>query len=152
MLKGKTAIVTGSTSGIGLGIARSLAHVGVDVTLNGIGDASEIERLRSELATETDTRVTCSAADMTKPEQIEQMVRDCEEQSGSVDILVNNAGMQLVISNRKADQTSSWLRWSIAHSAVAMRSVESSQCCTLLSAAYFVSVRKELNSSRWRQA
>lgn len=96
MLKGKTAIVTGSTSGIGLGIARSLAHVGVDVTLNGFGDASEIERLRSELATETGTRVTYSAADMTKPEQIEQMVRDCEEQFGGVDILVNNAGIQLV--------------------------------------------------------
>ncbi len=96
MLKGKTAIVTGSTSGIGLGIARSLAHVGVDVTLNGFGDASEIERLRSELATETGSRVTYSAADMTKPEQIEKMVRDCEEQFGSVDILVNNAGIQLV--------------------------------------------------------
>lgn len=77
-------------------VIRSLAHVGVDVTLNGSGDASEIERLRSELATETGTSVTYSAADMTKPEQIEQMVRDCEEQFGGVDILVNNAGIQLV--------------------------------------------------------
>ena len=96
MLKGQTAIVTGSTSGIGLGIATSLARAGANVVLNGFGEASEIEQLRATLEAETGVRVSYSGADMTQAEQIRQMVIDAEEQFGSVDVLVNNAGIQFV--------------------------------------------------------
>ena len=96
MLKGQTAIVTGSTSGIGLGIATSLARAGANVVLNGFGEASEIEQLRATLEAETGVRVSYSGADMTQAKQIRQMVIDTEEQLGSVDVLVNNAGIQFV--------------------------------------------------------
>ena len=96
MLKGQTAIVTGSTSGIGLAIATALARAGANMVLNGFGDASEIERLRAALEAETGVRVSYSGADMTQAEQIRQMVIDAEEQFGSVDVLVNNAGIQFV--------------------------------------------------------
>lgn len=94
MLKGKTALVTGSTSGIGLGIARVLAARGADIVLNGFGDAAEIERLREGLASEHGVAVRYEAADLTRVEEIESLVRRVEAQSGAVDILVNNAGIQ----------------------------------------------------------
>lgn len=91
-LKNKTAIVTGSTSGIGLGIAKALAGAGANIVLNGFGDASEIEKTRAALEKDFKVQATYSNADMTKPEQIARMVKD----AGQVDILVNNAGIQHV--------------------------------------------------------
>ena len=94
MLKGKRAVVTGSTSGIGLGIARALAAEGADIMLNGFGDAAEIEQLRQGLARECKVKVTFSGADISRPEQIGEMIRKAGEDLGGVDILVNNAGIQ----------------------------------------------------------
>jgi 3-hydroxybutyrate dehydrogenase len=94
MLKGKTAIVTGSTSGIGLGVARALAAQGANILLNGFGDAAEIEKLRASLAAEFSVRVAYSAADMSKPADIAGMVAQGIRDLGQVDILVNNAGVQ----------------------------------------------------------
>jgi len=94
MIKGKGAIVTGSTSGIGLGIARALAAGGANIMLNGFGSADEIERLRSGLAAEFKVRVGYSGADISKPEQIREMVGSATRELGAVDILVNNAGIQ----------------------------------------------------------
>jgi 3-hydroxybutyrate dehydrogenase len=95
-LKGRTALVTGSTSGIGLGIARSLAEAGANVMLNGFGDAVAIEATREELARSTGARVTYSSADMSQPRQIAEMVAQAEREFDAVDILVNNAGIQFV--------------------------------------------------------
>jgi len=92
--KTKTAIVTGSTSGIGLGIAEAFAAAGIGVVLNGFGDAGEIEKLRKELESKHKVKVTYSGADMTKPKEIAKMVEDAAKEHGSVDILVNNAGIQ----------------------------------------------------------
>jgi len=91
-LKGKTAIVTGSTSGIGEQIARSLAAEGVNIVLNGFGDAAQIEALRAEIAKTHNVKVTYSGADVTKNDEVKKMVDD----AGPVDILVNNAGIQFV--------------------------------------------------------
>jgi 3-hydroxybutyrate dehydrogenase len=96
MLKGKTAIVTGSTSGIGLGIATALAAEGCGLMLNGFGDPAEIEKLRAELAGKYGVGAAYSAADMSKPAQIRELVADTVRQFGGVDILVNNAGIQHV--------------------------------------------------------
>jgi len=96
MLKGKSGLVTGSTSGIGLGIARALAASGANVLLNGFGDAQEIERLRAGLAAEFKVKVAYSGADISKPAQILDMVRAAAQELGTVDILVNNAGIQHV--------------------------------------------------------
>lgn len=96
--KGKTALITGSTSGIGLGIAEAFAAQGANVVINGLGDADEIEQLRSRLATQFSVEALYDAADMSKPEQIEAMVRRGVEKFGVVDILVNNAGIQHVAS------------------------------------------------------
>jgi len=96
MLQGKTAIVTGSTSGIGLGIAEAFAHSGANVVLNGFGDAMQIEKTRSELAQRTNAKIVYSPADMSKPKAIAQMVRQTSETFGGVDIMVNNAGIQHV--------------------------------------------------------
>ena len=93
-LNGKTALGTGSTSGIGLGIARALAAAGADIVLNGFGDAAEIERLRSELAAQHGVKVSYSGADVSKPAEIAAMVAEATKAHGSVDILVNNAGIQ----------------------------------------------------------
>lgn len=95
-LAGRSAIVTGSTSGIGLEIARGLAHAGANVMLNGFGDAREIERLREELAAAAGVEVRYSGADMAEGGQVVAMVADAEEAFGAVDILVNNAGIQHV--------------------------------------------------------
>jgi len=95
-LKGKRALVTGSTSGIGLGIARALAQSGCALTLNGFGDAKEIESLRAELQASGGVDVAYSAADMRDPDQIEAMIAEARERFGGLDILVNNAGIQFV--------------------------------------------------------
>ena len=96
MLKGKTALVTGSTSGIGQGIAEALAAEGANIVLNGFGEAAAIEALRQEIADKNGVTVTYDGADMTKPAEIARMVKDAEGQFGAVDILVNNAGIQHV--------------------------------------------------------
>ena len=96
MLKGKNALVTGSTSGIGLGIAKGLAAQGVNLVLNGFGDAKEIETLRAGLATKFDVKVLYDGADMSKADQIEAMMHKAEKDLGGIDILVNNAGIQHV--------------------------------------------------------
>lgn len=95
ILKGKTAIITGSTSGIGLSIARGFAAEGINIILNGFGDPDSIENLRAEIE---QLGVTCiyNNADMTKPDEITSMVENAAKQLGSVDILVNNAGIQHV--------------------------------------------------------
>ena len=96
MLRGKTAIITGSTSGIGLGIAEAFARSGANVVLNGFGDAMQIEKSRADLAARANARVVYSPADMSKPKAIEQMVRQTIDAFGAVDIMVNNAGIQHV--------------------------------------------------------
>jgi 3-hydroxybutyrate dehydrogenase len=96
MLKGKTAIVTGSTSGIGLAIAEALAGSGCSVVINGFGEAKEIEALRARLAQAHAVRVLYHPADMSQPEAVAALVADTERQFGAVDILVNNAGIQHV--------------------------------------------------------
>ena len=96
MLKGKVAIVTGSTSGIGLGIAEAFAGAGASIVLNGFGDAAEIEATRSGVASRHGVKVTYSGADMSKPAAISGMVADAIRDHGKVDILVNNAGIQFV--------------------------------------------------------
>lgn len=96
MLKGKVAIVTGSTSGIGLGIARSLAGAAADIVMNGFGDATEIETLRAGIESEFKVRTIYVAADMAKPAEIEALVKDATAKLGRVDIVVNNAGIQHV--------------------------------------------------------
>jgi 3-hydroxybutyrate dehydrogenase len=96
LLKGKNALVTGSTSGIGLAIARALAADGANLTLNGLGDSTAIEKLRTSLESEFKVRVAFSPADMTKPDEIAAMIGEAEKRFGSLDILVNNAGIQHV--------------------------------------------------------
>ncbi|RDD61787.1 3-hydroxybutyrate dehydrogenase [Ferruginivarius sediminum] len=96
MLKGKTALVTGSTSGIGQGIAERLAAEGCNIVLNGFGDADEIETLRQGIADANGVEVAYSAADMSKPDEIRDMIREAEGRFGAIDILVNNAGIQHV--------------------------------------------------------
>jgi 3-hydroxybutyrate dehydrogenase len=96
MLQGKTALVTGSTSGIGLMIAQNLAKSGANIVLNGFGEASTIEAERARFEKAYGIKVIYNAADMTKPAEIEAMIKDAEETLGSVDILVNNAGIQHV--------------------------------------------------------
>ena len=94
MLKGKVAIVTGSTSGIGLGIAKELAKLGADIVLNGFGDDGEIEKIRSGLEREYGVRVAYDGADMSKGEAVRGFIEATIEQFGRLDILVNNAGIQ----------------------------------------------------------
>jgi 3-hydroxybutyrate dehydrogenase len=96
MLKQKSAIVTGSTSGIGLGIARGLAEQGADVMLNGFGDPTEIEFTRAELQRQYGVKVRYSNADMSQPEQIRAMADLARAEFGKIDIIVNNAGIQHV--------------------------------------------------------
>jgi len=96
LLQSKTALVTGSTSGIGLGIARALAQRGANVVLNGLGDAGEIEIVRASLAMDNDVEAIYDAADMSKPAAIAGMIEAATAHFGRVDILVNNAGIQHV--------------------------------------------------------
>ncbi len=96
MTQGKTAIITGSTSGIGLGIAEAMAAAGMNVMLNGFGDAAEIEAIRNRLATDGNVKVGYNGADMTKPDEIAALVKATESELGPVDVVVNNAGIQNV--------------------------------------------------------
>ena len=96
LVKGKNAIITGSTSGIGLGIARALAQEGVNITLNGFGDRAEIERLRDGMQKEFGVQVDYSSANMKNSQEIRGMVEAHETKFGALDILVNNAGIQFV--------------------------------------------------------
>jgi 3-hydroxybutyrate dehydrogenase len=96
MLNGKTALITGSTSGIGLAMATSLAKSGANIMLNGLGDAGAIETIRMDLAKKYGVSVLYHSADMTKPEHIEDMMKMATDKLGGVDILVNNAGIQFV--------------------------------------------------------
>ncbi|PCJ97860.1 MAG: 3-hydroxybutyrate dehydrogenase [Zetaproteobacteria bacterium] len=94
-LKGKTALITGSTSGIGLAIAQGFAQQGINIILNGFGDPQEIENIRKALETK-DIKAIYSDADMTKPAEITAMVQDAEQEFGAINILINNAGIQHV--------------------------------------------------------
>jgi len=94
MLKGRVAVVTGSTSGIGLAIARALAGKGADIVLNGFGDAVAIEESRSAIAEEFGVRAAHVAADMSRPDEAVGLVRTAQDAFDGCDILVNNAGMQ----------------------------------------------------------
>jgi 3-hydroxybutyrate dehydrogenase len=96
ILKGKGALVTGSTSGIGLAIARALAAQGASVMLNGFGDQGEIQQLQAEIGAASGTTVLYSGADLTRPAEIEAMMGQAADQLGTLDILVNNAGTQHV--------------------------------------------------------
>jgi 3-hydroxybutyrate dehydrogenase len=96
MLRGKTALVTGSTGGIGLGIARALAGAGANIVLNGFGEAAEIEALRSSLADAATVAVRYVPADLARQQDIERMMATAIAEFGAIDILVNNAGMQFV--------------------------------------------------------
>ncbi len=96
MTKGKNAIVTGSTSGIGLGIAEAFAGAGMNVMLNGFGDAADIEATRAGLADKYDVQVAYNGADMTKPGEIAALVDQANAEFGQVDVVVNNAGIQHV--------------------------------------------------------
>jgi 3-hydroxybutyrate dehydrogenase len=96
MLKGKSALVTGSTSGIGLGYARALAAEGVNITINGFGDAAAIEKERAGIEADFGVKAVYSPADMTKPAEIADMIKTAETTFGALDILVNNAGIQFV--------------------------------------------------------
>src|SRR5215472_6126694 len=94
MLKGKVAIVTGSTSGIGLGIAKELAKLGTDLVLNGFGDAGEIETIRKGIEREHNVRVVYDGADMSKGDAVRGLISAAVEKFERLDILVNNAGIQ----------------------------------------------------------
>ena len=96
VLTGRTALITGSTSGIGLGIADRFAAAGANVVLNGFGSADEIDASRTRLATEHGVQVSYDGADLTHPAEIERMIADATRAFGAIDILVNNAGIQHV--------------------------------------------------------
>ena len=95
-LQGKTALVTGSTSGIGLGIAKALAAKGANIIINGFGEAAAIEAERAALQVLNGGKAAYDGADLTKPDEIEAMFKRADKDMGGVDILVNNAGMQYV--------------------------------------------------------
>jgi 3-hydroxybutyrate dehydrogenase len=96
MQKGQTAVITGSTSGIGLGVARALAAQGANIVMNGFGPPDAIETARRAIEAEFGVKARYSAADMTKPAEIAAMIKTAQTTFGSVDILVNNAGVQHV--------------------------------------------------------
>lgn len=96
MLKGKNALVTGSTSGIGLAMARALAEQGANVMINGLGDPAENEAIRASIEADFGVKALFSPANMLKADEIQAMVQAAQAQFGSVDILVNNAGIQFV--------------------------------------------------------
>ena len=95
-LKGKTAVITGSTSGIGLAYARALAAAGVDIVINGLGDPATIETERATLEAQHGVRALYLEADMTRPDEIVAMIAEAGKRLGGIDILINNAGVQFV--------------------------------------------------------
>ncbi|KZL17283.1 D-beta-hydroxybutyrate dehydrogenase [Pseudovibrio axinellae] len=96
MLSNKTAVITGSTSGIGLAYARAMAEQGANIMINGFGNADAIENERASIEKDFSVKCVYSSADMTKPDEIHAMIHEAEKMLGSVDILVNNAGIQHV--------------------------------------------------------
>ena len=96
MIKGMTALVTGSTSGIGLGIAEAFASRGANVVLNGFGEPAAIDAIRKRIASEHDVAVHYDGADLSKQDAIESMIARTIDEFGAIDILVNNAGIQYV--------------------------------------------------------
>jgi 3-hydroxybutyrate dehydrogenase len=96
MLNGKTALVTGSTSGIGLAIAKSLGENGANVMFNGLGDLSAMEAERKQLEAERKIKTAYNNSDLSKPAEVRRMVEETQKAFGGVDILVNNAGIQFV--------------------------------------------------------
>lgn len=96
MFKGKSVVVTGSTSGIGLAIATAFARRGANVLLNGLGEAADIEALRAKLAAEHGVRVLYHPANMLRPAEIRDLIATAERELGGIDVLVNNAGIQFV--------------------------------------------------------
>jgi 3-hydroxybutyrate dehydrogenase len=96
MLNGKSVVVTGSTSGIGLAIARAFAKEGANLTINGFGDKAAIEKERAGIESEFGVKAIYSGADVTKPADIAEMIATTEKTFGAVDVLVNNAGIQFV--------------------------------------------------------
>ncbi len=106
-LRDKVALVTGSTSGIGLGIAHALAGAGADIVMNGFGEPGDIARLREEIASRHGVRVAYAAADISDPAAVVGMVAQGEAELGKIDILVNNAGIQFVSSI----ETFPWAQW-----------------------------------------
>ncbi len=94
MLHNKTAVVTGSTSGIGLGIARALAAQGANIVLNGFGAPDQIDKLRADMASEFDVHVLHSSADLSVPAQVRELIALAAARTGRIDILINNAGIQ----------------------------------------------------------
>jgi 3-hydroxybutyrate dehydrogenase len=96
VLAGKVSLVTGSTSGIGLGIARALAAAGSEIVLNGFGKPDEVADVQAKIAADFKVRVSFSPADMSKPAGIREMIEQTLQMSGRLDILVNNAGIQHV--------------------------------------------------------
>lgn len=102
-LTGKTALITGSTSGIGLAIAKALAEKGCDIMLNGLGDAKEIEQTRQAIKQEYQVKAFFNGADLTKSHEIEALIQDAHQRLGRLDILVNNAGIQYVNPVEKFD-------------------------------------------------
>ena len=95
-LAGKSAVITGSTSGIGEGIARAFAQAGANIMLNGFGEANAIEKLRADIESTHGVKVIYSGADMSQPAAVTGMIGDAIKAFGSVDILVNNAGIQQI--------------------------------------------------------
>src|SRR5262245_66291719 len=93
MLKGKTALITGSTSGIGLATARTLAQDGANVILNGFGDKTEIEKLRAGIEKDFGVKASYAAADMTKTVEIDEIVREGEERIGAQEVFVDMEGL-----------------------------------------------------------
>ncbi len=105
MLKGKTAIITGSTSGIGLGIAKSFAAQGVNIMLNGFGKARVIEDIRKAIGDEFNVDISYNNADMSKPDEIKILIDETINIHGAIDILVNNAGIQYTAAIDEFDGT-----------------------------------------------
>jgi 3-hydroxybutyrate dehydrogenase len=96
MLRGKTALITGSTSGIGLGIAEALAAQGANIVLNGFGDAAEVEAIRARIARTAGVKVIYHAADLSQPSGVASLMSTVQDEFGGADIVVNNAGIQHV--------------------------------------------------------
>jgi 3-hydroxybutyrate dehydrogenase len=107
MIKGKIAVVTGSTSGIGQAIAEAMAKEGCNIVYNGMGDKAAIDALVAQTASKYGVKTIYSGADMSKPAEITQRIKDAEAQMGAVDILVNNAGIQFV-ANVEDFPTEKW--------------------------------------------